>query len=142
MAATAQQQAALAGLGMGVGSFNLGLGSLALTGMPNGLSVAQLAQLNGMNPFGVNMMGITAEAQLLATQIAAAGGGLGSQGLTLMLASEHLLGYRVAWVPGTIAAQGALVGDLQVQAAAKAPRVMARRRTRMTLTQSNKANFD
>jgi SAM domain (Sterile alpha motif) len=86
MAAAAQQQAALAGLGMGVGSFNLGLGSPALAGMPNGLSVAQLAQLNGMNPFGVNMnmlnmMGITAEAQLLAAQIAAAGGGFGQSGL-------------------------------------------------------------
>jgi SAM domain (Sterile alpha motif) len=86
MAAAAQQQAALAGLGMGVGSFNLGLGSPALAGMPNGLSVAQLAQLNGMNPFGVNMnmlnmMGITAEAQLLAAQIAAAGGGFGQPGL-------------------------------------------------------------
>jgi len=88
MAAAAQQQAALAGLGMGVGGFNLGLGSPALAGMQNGLSMAQLAQLNGMNginPFGVNMnmlgmanlnaMGLTAEAQLLAAQIAAAGGG-------------------------------------------------------------------
>jgi SAM domain (Sterile alpha motif) len=88
MAAAAQQQAALAGLGMGVGSFNLGLGSPALAGMPNGLSVAQLAQLNGMNPFGVNMnmlnmMGITAEAQLLAAQIAAAGGGFGQPGLNV-----------------------------------------------------------
>ena len=88
MAAAAQQQAALAGLGMGVGGFNLGLGSPALAGMQNGLSMAQLAQLNGMNginPFGVNMnmlgmanlnaMGISAEAQLLAAQFAAAGGG-------------------------------------------------------------------
>jgi hypothetical protein len=86
MAAAAQQQAALAGLGMG--GFNLGLGSPALAGMQNGLSMAQLAQLNGMNginPFGVNMnmlgmanlnaMGLTAEAQLLAAQFAAAGGG-------------------------------------------------------------------
>jgi len=94
MAAAAHQQAALAGLGMGVGPFNLGLGSPALTGMPNGLSMAQLAQLNGMNgmnPFGVNMnmlgmanlnaMGLTAEAQLLAAQIAAAGGGFGQPGL-------------------------------------------------------------
>jgi SAM domain (Sterile alpha motif) len=91
-AAAAQQQAALAGLGMGVGGFNLGLGSPALTGMPNGLSMAQLAQLNGingMNPFGVNMnmlnmanaMGISAEAQLIAAQIAAAGGGFGQTGL-------------------------------------------------------------
>ncbi|KAH9968368.1 hypothetical protein BGW80DRAFT_1339423 [Lactifluus volemus] len=59
-----------------------------LAGMPNGLSVAQLAQLNGMNPFGVNMnmlnmMGITAEAQLLAAQIAAAGGGFGQPGLNV-----------------------------------------------------------
>ena len=94
MAAAAQQQAALAGLGMGVGGFNLGLGSPALAGMQNGLSMAQLAQLNGMNgmnPFGVNMnmlgmanlnaMGISAEAQLLAAQFAAAGGGF-QPGLT------------------------------------------------------------
>jgi hypothetical protein len=92
MAAAAQQQAALAGLGMGVGGFNLGLGSPALAGMPNSLSMAQLAQLNsmnGMNPFGVNMnmlnmasaMGISAEAQLIAAQIAAAGGGFGQPGL-------------------------------------------------------------
>ncbi|KAF8464993.1 hypothetical protein DFH94DRAFT_389798 [Russula ochroleuca] len=92
MAAAAQQQAALAGLGMGVGGFNLGLGSPGLAGMQNGLSMAQLAQLNGMNglnPFGVNMlgmanlnaMGLTAEAQLLAAQIAAAGGGFGQPGL-------------------------------------------------------------
>ena len=94
MAAAAQQQAALAGLGMGVGGFNLGLGSPALAGMQNGLSMAQLAQLNGMNgmnPFGVNMnmlgmanlnaMGLTAEAQLLAAQFAAAGGGIPGLGL-------------------------------------------------------------
>jgi len=89
MAAAAQQQAALAGLGMGVGGFNLGLGSPGLAGMPNGLSMAQLAQLNGINPFGVNMnmlnmanaMGISAEAQLLAAQIAAAGGSFGQPGL-------------------------------------------------------------
>jgi hypothetical protein len=94
MAAAAQQQAALAGLGMGVGGFNIGLGSPGLAGMQNGLSMAQLAQLNGMNgmnPFGVNMnmlgmanlnaMGLTAEAQLLAAQIAAAGGGFGQPGL-------------------------------------------------------------
>jgi hypothetical protein len=89
MAAAAQQQAALAGLGMGVGGFNLGLTSPALAGMPNGLNMAQLAQLNGINPFGVNMnmlnmanaMGISAEAQLLAAQIAAAGGGFAQPGL-------------------------------------------------------------
>ncbi|KAI9450238.1 hypothetical protein BJY52DRAFT_1428160 [Lactarius psammicola] len=85
--AAAHQQAALAGLGMGVGSFNLRLGSPGLAGMPNGLSMAQLAQMNGMNPFGVgvNMLGmanlstmrITPEAQLLAAHIAAAGGGFG-----------------------------------------------------------------
>jgi hypothetical protein len=92
--AAAHQQAALAGLGMGVGGFNLGLGSPGLGGMPNGLNMAQLAQLNGMsgmNPFGVNMnmlgmanlsaMGISPEAQLLAAQIAAAGGGFGQPGL-------------------------------------------------------------
>ena len=61
MAAAAAQQAALAGLGMGVGGFNLGLGSPGLEGMSNGLSMAQLAQLNGMNwlnPFNMNMLGI------------------------------------------------------------------------------------
>jgi SAM domain (Sterile alpha motif) len=92
MAVAAQQQAALAGLGMGVGGFNMGLGSPGLAGMQNGLSMAQLAQLNGMNginPFGVNMnmlgmanlnaMGLTAEAQLLAAQIAA--GSFGQSGL-------------------------------------------------------------
>ncbi|KAH9969255.1 hypothetical protein BGW80DRAFT_1254297 [Lactifluus volemus] len=99
MAAAAQQQAALAGLGMGVGSFNLGLGSPALAGMPNGLSVAQLAQLNGMNPFGVNMnmlnmMGITAEAQLLAAQIAAAGGGFGQPGLNVNAGLETFAGLQ------------------------------------------------
>ena len=95
--AAAHQQAALAGLGMGVGGFNLGLGSPGLTAMPNGLSMAQLAQLNGMNPFGVNMnmlgmanlsaMGISPEAQLLAAQIAAAGGGFGQPGLGAGLGS-------------------------------------------------------
>src|SRR6266404_4218242 len=81
---------------MGVGGFNLGLTSPALAGMQNGPSMAQLAQLNGvngMNPFGVNMnmlgmvnlnaMGITPEAQLLAAKIAAAGGGFGQHGLGL-----------------------------------------------------------
>ncbi|KAH9172677.1 hypothetical protein EDB89DRAFT_1905988 [Lactarius sanguifluus] len=87
-AARQQQQAALAGLGIGVGGFNLGLGSPGLTGMPNGLNMAQLAQLNGMNPFNMNMnmlnlaaMGVSPEAQLLAAQIAAAGGGFGQPGL-------------------------------------------------------------
>ncbi|KAH8984718.1 hypothetical protein EDB92DRAFT_2105845 [Lactarius akahatsu] len=90
-AAHQQQQAALAGLGMGVGGFNLGLGSPGLAGMPNGLNMAQLAQLNGMNgmnPFNMNMnmlnlaaMGVSPEAQLLAAQIAAAGGGFGQPGL-------------------------------------------------------------
>ncbi|KAH9020224.1 hypothetical protein EDB85DRAFT_2005486, partial [Lactarius pseudohatsudake] len=89
--AAAHQQVALAGLGMGVGGFNLGLGSPGLAGMPNGLNMAQLAQLNdmnGMNPFNMNMnmlnlaaMGVSPEAQLLAAQIAAAGGGFGRPGL-------------------------------------------------------------
>jgi hypothetical protein len=94
--AAAHQQAALANLGMGVGGFNLGLGSPGLGGMPNGLNMAQLAQLNGMtgmntgmNPFNMNMlgmanlsaMGISPEAQLLAAQIAAAGGGFGQANL-------------------------------------------------------------
>ncbi|KAF8268548.1 hypothetical protein EI94DRAFT_1146404 [Lactarius quietus] len=90
--AAAHQQAALANLGMG--GFNLGLTSPGL-GMPNGLNMAQLAQLNGMgmSPFGANMnmlgmanlsaMGISPEAQLLAAQIAAAGGGFGQPGLGL-----------------------------------------------------------
>ncbi len=53
--------------------------------------MTQLAQLNGMNLFGVDMnmlgtanlsaMGITPEAQLLAAQIATSGGGLGQPGL-------------------------------------------------------------
>ncbi|KAH8987229.1 hypothetical protein EDB86DRAFT_3245845 [Lactarius hatsudake] len=80
--------AALAGLGMGVGGFNLGLGSPGLTGMPDGLNMAQLAQLNDMNPFNMYMnmlnlaaMGVSPEAQLLAAQIAAAGGGFGQPGL-------------------------------------------------------------
>ena len=92
MAPAAQQQAALAGLGMNVSGFNLGLGSPGLGGIPNGLNMAQLAQLNGMNgmnSFNMNMlgmanlsaMGISPEAQLLAAQIAAAGGGFGQQGL-------------------------------------------------------------
>ncbi|KAN0130639.1 hypothetical protein V8E53_011532 [Lactarius tabidus] len=94
--AAAHQQAALANLGMGAGGFNLGLGSPGLGGMPNGLNMAQLAQLNGMtgmntgmNPFNMNMlgmanlsaMGISPEAQHLAAQIAAAGGGFGQANL-------------------------------------------------------------
>lgn len=46
---------------MGVGGFNLGLGSPGLGGMPSGLSMAQLVQLNavGMNPFSnMNMLGM------------------------------------------------------------------------------------
>ena len=83
MSLAAQQQAALTGLSMGVGRFNLGLGSPGLGGMPNGLNMAQLVKLNGMNgmnPFNMNVgmanfsaMGISPEAQLLAAQIAAAG---------------------------------------------------------------------
>ena len=81
--AAAHQQAALSGLGMSVDGFNLGLGPPGLGAMPNGLNMTQLAQLNGMNPFGVDMnmlgtanlsaMGISPEARLLAAQIAAAG---------------------------------------------------------------------
>ena len=58
MAAAAQQQAALVGLGMGVSGLNLGLGSPGLGAMPNGLNMAQLAQLNGMNTFNMNMHGL------------------------------------------------------------------------------------
>ncbi|KAH8984732.1 hypothetical protein EDB92DRAFT_2117006 [Lactarius akahatsu] len=78
--AASHQQAALAGLGMGVGVFNLGPSSPGLAGMPNGLNLAQLAQLSDMNPFGINVnalgvsnlgaIGITPEAQLIAVQIA------------------------------------------------------------------------
>jgi hypothetical protein len=89
--ATAHQQAALAGLGMG--GFNLGLTSPTL-GMPNALNMAQLAQLNGMNgmnSFNMNMpgmgklsaMGISPE-QPLATQVAVAGGGFDRPGLGLL----------------------------------------------------------
>ena len=77
----------------GLSGFNLGLGSPGLGGMPGGLNMAQLAQLNaaGMNPFNMNMlgmanlsvMGIFPEAQLLAAQIFAAGGGFGQPGLAL-----------------------------------------------------------
>ena len=89
--AAAHQQAALAGLGIGVGGFNLGLGSPGLSGMPNRLSMKQLTQLNGMNPLRVYMnmlgmanlsaMGISPVVQLLATQIAAAGGGFVQPGI-------------------------------------------------------------
>ena len=92
--AAPHQQAALAGLGIGVGVFNLGLGSPGLSGMPNRHSMKQLTQLNGMNgmnPFRVYMnmlgmanlsaMGISPVVQLLATQIAAAGGGFVQPGI-------------------------------------------------------------
>ncbi|KAI9436714.1 hypothetical protein H4582DRAFT_2058629 [Lactarius indigo] len=89
--AAAHQQAALASLGMGVGGFNLGLTSPRLAGMPNGLNMAQLVQLNGVNrmtPFNMNMnmpnlatMGVSPEAQLLAVQISAARGGFSQPGL-------------------------------------------------------------
>ena len=109
MAAAAQQQAALTGLGMGVGGFNLGLGSPGLGGVPNGLSMAQLAQLNvmnGMNPFNMMLgmanlsaMCISPEAQLLAAQIAAAGGGFGRPGLGLGGGLGGFVGMQVveAW---------------------------------------------
>ena len=91
------QQATLASLRMhiggvgSVGDFNLGLGSPGLGTIPGGLNMSQLAQLDaaGMNPFNTNMLGmanlsaigISPEAQLLAAQIAAAGGGFGQAGL-------------------------------------------------------------
>lgn len=50
--AQSHQQAALAGLDMAICGSNLGLGSPRL-GMPNGLKMAQSAQLNGMNA-GIN----------------------------------------------------------------------------------------
>ena len=91
------QLATLAGLRMhigGVGSigdFNLGLGSPGLRTMPGGDNMSQLAQLDaaGMNLFKTNILGmanlsaigISPEVQLLAAQIAAAGGGFGQAGL-------------------------------------------------------------
>lgn len=45
--AAAHQQSALAGLGISVGGFNLGLGLTRSGGDPNGLSMAQLVQLKG-----------------------------------------------------------------------------------------------
>ncbi|KAF8256904.1 hypothetical protein EI94DRAFT_1774759 [Lactarius quietus] len=73
--AAAHQQAALANLGMG--GFNLGLTSPGL-GMPNGLNMAQLAQLNGMgmSPFGANM-------NMLGMANLSAMGGFGQPGLGL-----------------------------------------------------------
>ena len=53
--AAAHQQGALAGLGMGVDGFNLGLGSPGLGGMLNMTQFTQLDGMNGMNPFGVDM---------------------------------------------------------------------------------------
>ncbi|KAH9018045.1 hypothetical protein EDB84DRAFT_1566597 [Lactarius hengduanensis] len=84
-------------------AFNFALGSLALTGMrmPNGLSMAQLAQLNGINPFSVNVnilgtanlsaMGITLEAQ-----IALPRDDLGSLYSASVRASERSVGCRAA----------------------------------------------
>ena len=82
----------MGGVGM-VREFNLGLGSTGLGGMPEGLSMAQLAQLNaaGMNLFNMNVlgmvnltvMGISTEAQLLAAYIATVEGGFGQVGLGL-----------------------------------------------------------
>ena len=61
---------------MGFGGFNIRLGLPGLGGMPGGLNMAQIAQLNaaGMNTFNRNMhrvanvsaMGMSPEAQLLA----------------------------------------------------------------------------
>ncbi len=57
--AATQQRAVLTGLRMGVGSFSLGLTSPALASMTDGLGMAQLVLLNGMNGMnpsgGVNM---------------------------------------------------------------------------------------
>ena len=76
----------------------------------SGSAMAQLAQLNGMNgmnPFNMNMlgmanlsaMGISPEAQLLAAQIAAAGGGFGQPGLGLGGGLGGFAGIqRAAWV--------------------------------------------
>ncbi|KAI9436701.1 hypothetical protein H4582DRAFT_2099755 [Lactarius indigo] len=74
--AAAHQQAVLAGLGMRLGGFSLGLTSPGLAG------------LNGMNPFNMSMnmlnlaaIGVSPLAQLLAAQIAAAREGFGQPGL-------------------------------------------------------------
>ena len=100
---------------MRVGGFNLRLGSPGLGGMPNGLNIVQLAQLNGMNPFNMNMLGmanlsaigISPEAQLLAAQIAAAGGGFGQQGL----AGLGDIGGFAGLYGGMVAVLGAAVRD-------------------------------
>lgn len=56
--AAPNQQITLPHLGIGVGGFNFGLGSLVLAGVPNELSLAQwLVQLNGMNSFRVDVPG-------------------------------------------------------------------------------------
>jgi hypothetical protein len=77
------------GMQMGIGGFNLGMGSPGL-GMSNGMGMQGLAGMGPVSPFNMNMlaaMGIPPEAQLLAAQMAAAntfanqpGGWLGMQG--------------------------------------------------------------
>ncbi|KAH9048355.1 hypothetical protein EDB84DRAFT_1673152 [Lactarius hengduanensis] len=47
--AAAHQHAPLAGIVIGISGFNLGLGSPALAEVPNGLSLAQLVQLDGID---------------------------------------------------------------------------------------------
>ncbi|KAI0265595.1 hypothetical protein BC834DRAFT_988071 [Gloeopeniophorella convolvens] len=68
-AALQQQQAALAGLGMGLG----GMGPFGAAGL----------NMNMLGMANLGAMGLAPEAQLLAAQIAAAGGGFGQPGLGL-----------------------------------------------------------
>ncbi|KAF8258630.1 hypothetical protein EI94DRAFT_1707823 [Lactarius quietus] len=96
---TAHQQAALAGLGMG----------LPTLGMPNGFNMAQLAQLDGisMRPFGANMnvlsaMGISREAQLLAALVACARGRFGQSRLGSVAEVDRPVGRRHLRRPGSV----------------------------------------
>jgi len=67
--AAPNQQITLARLGIGVGSFNFGLGSLTLAGMPNRRSLAQwLVQLNVMNSSRIDVSG-THEVSLVGGRI-------------------------------------------------------------------------
>ena len=88
--------------GLGMGGFNLGLGSPGLgMGMPNanGLGMAGLAGMGQLNPFNMNMnmlnmanltaMGISPEAQLLAAQMAASGFGQPNLGAFVGLQQQH-----------------------------------------------------
>lgn len=96
--AVAHQRAVLSGLRMGVGNFNLGLTSPTLR-MLSRLNMAQVAQLNGMNPFNTNMlsmanlsvMGISPKVPLLEA-------GLASLAFGSVRAVVDLVGCRAASV--------------------------------------------